>query len=64
MQNIARDESLIEAIEDYSDDYRDCDVLEFDRDYRARESLSENFVNEIEAWARHTLSANGFGDYL
>jgi len=28
-----------------------------------RESLSENFNREIEAWARHALGANGFGDY-
>ena len=27
-----------------------------------RESLSENFNRELEAWARHALGANGFGD--
>jgi len=26
-----------------------------------RESLSENFVDEIDAWARRALAANGFG---
>lgn len=25
--------------------------------------LSENFNAEIDAWARHALAANGFGDY-
>ena len=28
----------------------------------ARESLSANFNREIDAWARHAQSANGFGD--
>lgn len=29
----------------------------------ARESLFENFVDEIDIWARRALAANGFGDY-
>ena len=29
---------------------------------RERDSLSENFNDELEAWARHSLGANGFGD--
>ena len=28
-----------------------------------QDSLSENFNAEIDAWARQTLAANGFGDY-
>ena len=28
------------------------------------ESLFENFVDEIDAWARQALAANGFGDYV
>jgi len=28
------------------------------------ESLFENFVDEIDTWARRALAANGFGDYL
>ena len=28
-----------------------------------RESLSENFIAEIDAWARQALAANGFSDY-
>ncbi len=28
-----------------------------------RESSSENFIDEIEVWARRALAANGFGDY-
>lgn len=27
------------------------------------ESLFENFVDEIDTWARRALAANGFGDY-
>jgi hypothetical protein len=30
---------------------------------RDRDSLSENFNDEIEAWARQAMAANGFGDY-
>ena len=37
----------------------DCDVLDFE----PRESLSENFNAELDAWARHCLASNGFGDY-
>jgi len=28
-----------------------------------RDSLSEIFSDEVDAWARHALGANGFGDY-
>ena len=28
-----------------------------------QESLSESFIAEIDAWARQSLAANGFGDY-
>lgn len=28
-----------------------------------RESLSENFHDEIDAWARRALAANGFGGF-
>jgi hypothetical protein len=38
-------------------------VVEIRRSNNARESLSENFNNELEAWARHSLARNGFGDY-
>jgi hypothetical protein len=29
-----------------------------------REFLSKNFNSDIEAWARHALASNGFGNYL
>jgi hypothetical protein len=28
-----------------------------------QDSLSESFIAEIDAWARQSLAANGFGDY-
>jgi hypothetical protein len=28
-----------------------------------QDSLSESFNSELDAWARHCLAANGFGDY-
>jgi hypothetical protein len=28
-----------------------------------QDSLSENIIAEIDAWARQSLAANGFGDY-
>jgi hypothetical protein len=39
----------------------DGEIVEFD--FRHCDSLSENFNEEIEAWARHALASNGFGDY-
>ena len=64
MENIARAERVMHAVEALDEEYFECEVIEFDRDYRERESLSENFNDEIEAWARHALAANGFGDFL
>ena len=29
-----------------------------------RDSLSESFNAKIDAWAKHALASNGFGDYL
>jgi len=54
----------IDSIIDYQTNLEhqlDCDIVEVD--FRDRESLSENFNAEIEAWARHSLASNGFGDY-
>jgi len=54
----------IDSIVEYQDNLatqQDCEIVEVD--FRDRESLSANFNAEIEAWARHSLAANGFGDY-
>jgi hypothetical protein len=41
----------------------DCDIIEFTPANIKRDSLSEIFLDEIDAWARRALAANGFGDY-
>jgi hypothetical protein len=51
------------AIDNLAADPDACEVVPFRSEYFERESLSENFINELEAWARHALAANGFGDY-
>ena len=38
-------------------------VVEIRSHDRDRDSLSERFNSELDAWARHCLAANGFGDY-
>jgi len=53
-------DSIIE-FETKVENQQDGEVVEFD--FRHRDSLSENFNEEIEAWARHSLASNGFGDY-
>jgi len=63
MENLAIDHRLMETVEQLDGGYANAEVVEFDRDFLQRDSLSENFNNEIEAWARHALAANGFGDF-
>ena len=63
MENLAIDHRLMEAVEAVDDSFEDAEVVEFDRDFFQRDSLSENFINEIEGWARHALAANGFSDF-
>ena len=68
MENTARDELMMQLLKDLSEsqaeqDNSECDILEFRMDHRDRDSLYENFINEIDAWARRTLTTNGFGDY-
>ncbi len=63
MENLAIDHRLMEAVEAVDGEYEDAEVVEFDRDFFQRDSLSENFINEIEGWARHALAANGFSDF-
>ncbi len=41
----------------------DADNVEFTPGGINRDSLSEIFFNETDAWARQALAANGFGDY-
>ena len=61
MNNLAENlESIFEA-ESVHLDQLDSEIVEFSPEHR--ESLSENFLAEIDAWARHSLASNGFGDY-
>jgi len=41
----------------------DCEIIELRPGNTGHDSLFVNFVDEIDAWARHALAANGFGDY-
>jgi len=62
MNNLALNlETIVEAESDRYDQL-DCEIVEFSPEHH--ESLSENFLEEIDAWARHSLASNGFGDYL
>jgi hypothetical protein len=61
MNNLAENlETIVEA-ESNRYDQLDCEIVEFSPEHR--ESLSENFLEELDAWARHSLASNGFGDY-
>jgi hypothetical protein len=61
MNNLAENfETIVEA-ESNRYDQLDCEIVEFNPKHR--ESLSENFLAELDAWARHSLASNGFGDY-
>ena len=61
MNNLAENfEAIIEAESDRYDHW-DFEIVEISP--KPRESLSENFLAEIDAWARHSLASNGFGDY-
>jgi hypothetical protein len=63
MENLAeiieQNDSLVMDFEDWAE----CEVVAISSDYKRRDSLSEAFNEEIEAWARHALASNGFGDY-
>jgi hypothetical protein len=63
MENALANELVLEAIEDLTFCPEECDIIPLRPEQYVRESLSENFINEIDAWARHALAANGFGDY-
>ena len=61
MNNLAVNlESIFEA-ESVHLDQLDGEIVEFCPEHH--ESISLNFLAEIDAWARHSLASNGFGDY-
>ena len=64
MENTARQPLSGQDFEDPVTDSHSAEVFEF----RAagpneRDSLSLNFIEEIDAWARHALARSGFGDF-
>jgi hypothetical protein len=61
MFNCARDES--QFIEIDAAERPDCEIVKFTSRGMTHDSLSEMFNDEIDAWARRALAANGFGDY-
>jgi hypothetical protein len=40
-----------------------CEIVEFTPESINRDAQSEMSFDEIDAWARRALAANGFGDY-
>ena len=71
MHSSAFDSGFFTDIENDHETFVDCDVVEFKpvngeagiSKIEPRESLSENFLEEIEQWARHSKGLNGFCDY-
>ena len=57
------DEQALHALDDLPAIHDEFEVVPVSAEQLERESLSENFMSELEGWARHALAANGFGDY-
>ena len=53
-------DSIIESETNF-EDQADCEVIDFEG--HQHDSLAENFNAELDAWARHCIASNGFGDY-
>ena len=61
MNNLAENlDSIFEAESVHLDEF-DSEIVEFSPEHR--DSFSVNFLDEIDAWARHSLASSGFGDY-
>ena len=60
MDNTVRIESLAGEVAYHVEE---CEVIELRPCKDEADSLFGNFVDEIDAWARHALAANGFGGY-
>ena len=57
------DERVLHAIEKQHGESAELEAVPASGTAFERDSLSENFHDELEAWARHALARNGFGDY-
>jgi hypothetical protein len=63
MENLSQD---LEPIFDSESNHitpKKIEIAQSRAQNRDRDSLSENFNDEIEAWARQAMASNGFGDY-
>jgi len=56
-------ESALRAIDNPHGESEECATVATGRAVVERDSLSENFLDELDAWARHAMARNGFGDY-
>ena len=63
MDNAAKKELVQQVLEDLDSRPQQCEIVQLQPGQPQRESLFENFVDEIDAWARRALASNGFGDY-
>jgi hypothetical protein len=63
MYNRSRDEPQFIEIEFDAAEQPDCEIVKFTSRGMPHDSLSEILNDEIDAWARRALAANGFGDY-
>ena len=63
MENLAQDLEPEFDSESNHDTQQKLEIVQTRTQSRDRDSLSENFNDEIEAWARHAIASNGFGDY-
>jgi hypothetical protein len=53
----------MQSIDNLDKEPQECDVIELESRWHGRDSLSDDFYNELDAWARQALAANGFSDY-
>jgi len=63
MEYALHDESALHVLENLPAVHDQYEVVPVSPELIERESLSENFISDLEGWARHALAANGFGDY-
>jgi hypothetical protein len=61
MNNLA--ESFEEIVEAETDRFNPLDFEVVEINSLHSESVSADALAEIDAWARHSLASNGFGDY-